>query len=377
MDYLALLTAIADAHQQAQARAAGAVNRHLILRNWLIGAHLVEFQQHGEDRAAYGAGLLKRVAGDLRQRAVPGTSPDMLERMRLFYTYYPQVADQISAPLVRKSSTALPSGDLAPENSAPPVRNSPPQSPRPLPTHKLLELSWTHLADLIRLEDPRKRAFCENECLKCNWSVRQLQRQIGSHLYESTALSTGKQAAKAPAFIAAHARHEPEAQSTPTNPAPLHIPIQLFVRKRAINSPFRTNPLKLGSIQTQQPCRLASGKAAVLIVIKNNCRRHGAIQIHSFALGEDGNLFGQQNGDGHNLGKITKRKTFHKTGLQRGRAVSGAEIGDTTRTTLSFIWLRRSRTAVCAEILVMKNFRASIYLLPCRAGLRLSCVSKS
>jgi len=194
MDYLALLTAIADAHQQAQARAAGAVNRHLILRNWLIGAHLVEFQQHGEDRAAYGAGLLKRVAGDLRQRAVPGTSPDMLERMRLFYTYYPQVADQISAPLVRKSSTAPPSGDLAPENSAPPVRNSPPQSPRPLPTHKLLELSWTHLADLIRLEDPWKRAFYENECLKGNWSKRQLQRQIGSLLFERTGLSTDKAA---------------------------------------------------------------------------------------------------------------------------------------------------------------------------------------
>ncbi len=211
MDYAALLTAIADAHQQAQSRAAGAVNRQLILRNWVIGAHLVEFQQQGEDRAAYGAGLLKRVSTDLRQRAVPGTSPDMLERMRLFYTYYPQLTDLISAPAVRKSSAAKPFADFTPDISAPPVRKSPHTAPHPLPAHKLLELSWTHLADLVRLEDPWKRAFYESECLKGNWSKRQLQRQIGSLLFERTGLSTDKQtvieharqqATEAPALIA-------------------------------------------------------------------------------------------------------------------------------------------------------------------------------
>ena len=89
MDYPALITAISDAHRQAQAGAAGAVNRHLVFRNWLIGAYLVEFEQSGEDRAEYGAGLLKRVSADLREREVPGASPDMLERMRLLYLHYP------------------------------------------------------------------------------------------------------------------------------------------------------------------------------------------------------------------------------------------------------------------------------------------------
>jgi len=56
--------------------------------------------------------------------------------------------------------------------------------------------------ELIRLDDPWKRAFYENECLKGNWSVRQLQRQIGSLLYERTALSTDKQAVEAPSLIA-------------------------------------------------------------------------------------------------------------------------------------------------------------------------------
>ena len=193
MDYPALITAISDAHRQAQAGAAGAVDRHLVFRNWLIGAYLVEFEQSGEDRAEYGAGLLKRVSADLREREVPGASPDMLERMRLLYLHYPQVAERISAPLVRKlpvGEPAAPGSDI----SAPSVRNSGDRTPRPLPIEKLLELSWTHLADLVRLEDPWKRAFYENECLKGHWSKRQLQRQIGSLLYERSGLSTDKEA---------------------------------------------------------------------------------------------------------------------------------------------------------------------------------------
>ncbi len=193
MDYPALITAISDAHRQAQAGAAGAVNRHLVFRNWMVGAYLVEFEQSGEDRAEYGAGLLKRVSADLREREVTGASPDMLERMRLLYLHYPQVAERISAPLVRKlpvGEPAAPGSDI----SAPAVRNSGDRTPRPLPVEKLLELSWTHLADLVRLEDPWKRAFYENECLKGHWSKRQLQRQIGSLLYERSGLSTDKEA---------------------------------------------------------------------------------------------------------------------------------------------------------------------------------------
>jgi len=58
----------------------------------------------------------------------------------------------------------------------------------------LLRLSWSHLVELIAIDDPWKRAFFENECLLANWSVRQLRRQIGSLLYERTGLSTNKKA---------------------------------------------------------------------------------------------------------------------------------------------------------------------------------------
>jgi predicted nuclease of restriction endonuclease-like (RecB) superfamily len=56
-----------------------------------------------------------------------------------------------------------------------------------------LRLSWTHFIELIRIDEPLKRAFFEFECLQGNWSIRQLQRQIGSLLYECTGLSTDKE----------------------------------------------------------------------------------------------------------------------------------------------------------------------------------------
>jgi predicted nuclease of restriction endonuclease-like (RecB) superfamily len=239
MNYTALLAAISDAHQQAQTGAAGAVNRHLILRNWLIGAYLVEFEQNGDDRAEYGLGLLKRVSADLRRQDIPGTSTQMLERMRLFYIRYPQLRSAISSSVMRISSIHLSVRELAisssppmespaagtPEIRQPPVGESSvlekaspsasklPAEPRPLMPAMLLSFSWTHLLELIRLDDPWKRAFYENECLKGNWSVRQLQRQIGSLLYERTGLSADKQA------VIEHARQQ--ATDAPTDIASL------------------------------------------------------------------------------------------------------------------------------------------------------------
>lgn len=198
MNYPALISAISDAHLQAQRGAAGAVNRHLILRNWLIGAYLVEFEQNGEDRAAYGAGLLRRLADDLKGREISGLGVSMLKDCRTFYRIYPQIRQPAVGELA--ADTILPIGQPAVGESTtgqisePAVRKSAAGMPRPLPSAILLRLSWTHLLELLRLDDPWKRAFYENGCLKENWSKRQLQRQIGSLLYERTGLSTDKEA---------------------------------------------------------------------------------------------------------------------------------------------------------------------------------------
>jgi predicted nuclease of restriction endonuclease-like (RecB) superfamily len=193
MDYRALVESILRLHQQSVGRAAIAVDQYLVLRNWAIGAYIVDFEQSGKDHAQYGQGLLRRLAADLAARAIKGVSPDMLERMRLFFRLYPQIADCISAPAVRESLLAgLPTPALS--ISAPAVRKSVDDGPPLLSTPLVLRLSWTHLVDLVRIDDPWKRAFYETECLKGSWSKRQLQRQIGSLLYERTGLSTDKRA---------------------------------------------------------------------------------------------------------------------------------------------------------------------------------------
>ena len=146
MNYDTHITAIAAAHGQALAGAAGAVHRHLILRNGLIGAHLVEFEQAGDEWTKYGAWMLKRVAGDLKGREIPGCAIRMLERIRIFYLTCPQVQEAISSPPVTFSNKKLPSSGR--QISSPRVTKSPAHwktASSLLPISILLRLSWTHL----------------------------------------------------------------------------------------------------------------------------------------------------------------------------------------------------------------------------------------
>lgn len=195
MNYPELIEIISQVHTQAQAGTASAVNRFLVLRNWLIGAYLIEYEQEGKDRADYGDTLLARVVGDLKKKRIPGCSRQMLQRMRIFYQLYPQIGSEICSPAV--SIFALPekiSGFLKCPPSVSKSKTGQAKGPKPLPAKMLMCFSWTHFIEFIGIEDPWKRAFYENECLKGNWSKRQLQRQIGSLLYERTGLSTNKKA---------------------------------------------------------------------------------------------------------------------------------------------------------------------------------------
>ena len=123
MNYEQLLNSIVSLHQRAQAGAVASVNQFLVVRNWLMGAYMIEFEQHSEGRAAYGSRLLHRLSLDLGAQQIKGCSPDMLERMRQLYLEYPQLRNSISAPLVRKLAVPLPHGK--PKFSAPLSRKSP------------------------------------------------------------------------------------------------------------------------------------------------------------------------------------------------------------------------------------------------------------
>lgn len=245
MKYTQLLKAIDSASRQLLGRAAAVVNQSLVIRNWLVGAYIVEFEQNGEDRANYGERLLSRLARDLKARGIGGLSVQMLERTRQLYFVYPQLAAKISSPLVRKlgGRLLLAGGET---KSSPVVRisrrepggkiSSSPMTElsdiisleltgnsvttgygigqtvtgqsggvTPLSPQAVLQFSWTHLLEFIRIDNPLKRAFYENQCLQGNWSKRQLQRQIGSLLFERTGLSRNKKA-----VVARARRQEPQ-----------------------------------------------------------------------------------------------------------------------------------------------------------------------
>src|SRR6516162_7192912 len=85
LDYGALIAAIGQAHQTAQRHAVQAVNAALTLRNWLIGYHVFEYEQHGSDRAQYGERLLDNLAQDLRRRLGRGFGRRNLFSFRQFY----------------------------------------------------------------------------------------------------------------------------------------------------------------------------------------------------------------------------------------------------------------------------------------------------
>ena len=192
MNYAALIKAINSATTQLQGRAAAAVNQALVIRNWLVGSYLVEFEQKGRDRAKYGTRLLEALAHDLAKTGARGFTAAVLRSCRLAYTLYPQIRQTLS---VESAHIFIPtiSATLSPESTALSIRGTvPPEFPTPLSPESLLRFSWSQLQELVRLDDPWKRAFFENECLNGQWSVRQLQRQIGSLLYERTGLSSRK-----------------------------------------------------------------------------------------------------------------------------------------------------------------------------------------
>jgi len=204
MKYTGLVKAINSATSELQGRAVVAVNQSLVIRNWLVGAYIVEFEQNGKDRAKYGTRLLERLADDLSESSVSGLGLTALKSCRLFALTYRQIgrtaSDQFGAGQKSRTVSDFFSHLSLPRpvkggNTTVTIRGSVSrESPTPLHPDVILRFSWSHIQELLSIDDPWKRAFFENECLKGNWSVRQLQRQIGSLLYERTGLSTNKKA---------------------------------------------------------------------------------------------------------------------------------------------------------------------------------------
>lgn len=107
-----LVSGIEQLHQGLQQSAVTAVNQLLTMRNWLIGYYIVEFEQNGKDWAEYGKSLLKTIAGNLSH--IKGLDERSLRRFRLFYLYYPQLAEPIRGTLTPISQQFKIRGTLTP-----------------------------------------------------------------------------------------------------------------------------------------------------------------------------------------------------------------------------------------------------------------------
>jgi len=187
-NYSTLVTDLASLIEQGRKAAVRYVNTALVTTYWLIGRRIVEYEQKGKERAEYGEALLKKISADLTPRFGKGFTERNLGHMRQFYISYQKILNTPCAELEEKPQEKAHTvcAELAPISQT--VSGISETLSRKFP------LSWSHYRLLMRIEEPFKREFYEAECIRGNWSVRQLDRQIQSMLYERTALSKRKMA---------------------------------------------------------------------------------------------------------------------------------------------------------------------------------------
>lgn len=149
-------TKIIDLLHNARKIAVHAVNQTMVVSYFEIGKMIVLEEQNGKERAEYGKRILKELSLKLTNEFGKGFSQRNLEQMRQFYLTYSK-AQTVSAQF---------------------------------------RLSWSHYLMLMRIDNESERQFYEIESIENNWSLRELQRQFDSALFERLALSRDKEGVK-------------------------------------------------------------------------------------------------------------------------------------------------------------------------------------
>lgn len=179
-DYGGVRSDIVALLEAARHAAARSVNALMTASYWEIGRRIVEFEQGGRDRAAYGEDLIKRLGADLTRQFGRGFGWRNLAQMRSFYLAWPaeQILQTLSAKSAGRQILQAASGESL----------DLPALARAFP------LPWSAYVRLLSVKSEAARAFYETEALRCGWSVRQLDRQVNSQFYERIALSHNKAA---------------------------------------------------------------------------------------------------------------------------------------------------------------------------------------
>ncbi|MFH1519512.1 MAG: PDDEXK nuclease domain-containing protein [Candidatus Omnitrophota bacterium] len=159
-----LFTRVSLIIESARGKIARAVNSEMVSAYWLIGKEIIDEEQKGRLRAEYGAKIIEKLSQDLTVKYGAGWSASHLWHVRQFYVLYK---------------------DRLPEN----LHTLRADSEKKILHTLRAELSWSHYRILMRVEKPQARSFYEVECLKNNWSARELERQKGSLLFERLTLS--------------------------------------------------------------------------------------------------------------------------------------------------------------------------------------------
>ena len=198
MNFESLVGRINQVQDMLQAQTAHAINLAVTARNWLVGFYVVEFEQHGEDRAKYGENLLKNLARRLNRR---GLGERRLYEFRLTYLIYPQIGVVIADYIAknnRQDILRLPTAKLQivenlEDGNLRLLTAKSNEEEWQTPADRLFNrLSATHLVLLSNIKDPLKRAFYEQETIRGCWTVKELDRQISSQYYERMGLSKDK-----------------------------------------------------------------------------------------------------------------------------------------------------------------------------------------
>ncbi len=178
-----LIESICSVHKQFLTQAVKAVNTSLTLRNWFIGRYIAEFELHGKDRAKYGQRLIDELTIRLTENKVNTCGRRQLYEYMTFYKIYPQIVRSVTAQSSPTKELILKGGEKVRTVSAQLSSSE----------NQLVEqFSYSHFAEFLEIEDPRKRAFYERECIRGHWSVRELKRQISTLYFERCGLSKNK-----------------------------------------------------------------------------------------------------------------------------------------------------------------------------------------
>ena len=187
----------------AQSHVARTVNTTQVVANWLVGREIVEEQQMGARRAAYGERVVTELAAKLTLKGIRGYGELTLRLCRQFYLNYPELPGKEICSALRNKS---PGSEVAAANRHA-VRNKSTRLQEVVLVPQIIQasekaewrpgllnsgLSWTHYRALMRVSGEHARAFYEIESVQQNWKARELERQIQSLLFERLAKSRDK-----------------------------------------------------------------------------------------------------------------------------------------------------------------------------------------